>query len=96
MRYELIQGEGGKVTYMMKQKGANVLSATSAESAEWMLKQGKPHFSGEFAGYPLTADDVYFFAAKITEDKEAQTGAAEKAPAKASAKKKRLKDVVCE
>ena len=51
----------GKVRYLMKQSGANVVGETSVQSAMWMLKRGEVKRTDEFEGFPLTADGVYFF-----------------------------------
>lgn len=75
-----VMENAGKVVvkYLMKQKGGNVLGQTSPGSAMWMLtndRQRKARMSGEFPGYPLTADGVYFFDGEIDGDGAVDTDA---------------------
>ena len=74
------------VRYIMKQKNANVMAEMPMENALKMLQNQNVHASDLFDGYPVTADDVYFFAGEVEKP-------VEEAPKKP---KKRIKDVVCE
>ena len=86
-----------KYPYLMKQKNAVVTAETTLESALWMLKQGKVHQSDEFPGYPITANDEYFFAGEI-EQPACGSDYCEipELNDKPKQRKKRIKDVVCE
>ena len=79
MDYILTRLPNGKVSYLMKQKGANVTGETGLEAALWMLKDGEKKCGGvrrsdEFEGY-ITADGVYFFRGEVAESDQGNGGA---------------------
>ena len=68
MNFELKRDEKtGRVPYLYKNDVKHpVTGTTTYEAAMWQMQQGKAHLSGEYEGYPLTSDDVYFFAGEET------------------------------
>ena len=103
LNYILKRNADGTVDYLMKQKGCNVTGKTQFESALGLLRLAKKDVraSAEFPEYPITADGVYHFKGEYEEMEPPEIGAdglpmlatdGKKKPAK----KKRIKDVVCE
>lgn len=92
----------GKVKYIMKQKGGNVGSDTSVDSANWMLKEGKPRRSDEFPGYPIAVTtqngEEYFFAGEWEAEQSIFTDAQNDAEQSEAPRprKRRIKDIVLE
>ena len=76
----------GKVRYLMKQNGANVVGETSLESALWMLKQGKVRRSEAFEGFQVTSDGVYFFQSE--DDAETDGDGSADSPVSAGVRRK--------
>ena len=105
LNWVLKRNEEGKVHYLMKQKSCNVTGWTPAESALFVLREGKPRVSNEFPEFPLTSDGEYFFAAEYEQEELGSPDsivigadglpipAGDGAPKR---RKKRIKDAVCE
>ena len=68
MNFELKRDETtGRVPYLYRNDGKHpVTGTTSYETAMWQMQQGKAHVSKAYEGYPLTSDDMYFFAGEGT------------------------------
>lgn len=63
---------GGRVRYFARMNGALVGSETSADTARWMLAQGKPERSDEVEGYAVRVEvrgTEYLFAGEWPEKK---------------------------
>ena len=73
--YILNRDAEGKVGYLYVNDGKHpVVGRTKFENARWMIGNDKrkvPRMSGEYAGYPLTADGVYFFDGAIEQADDA-------------------------
>lgn len=101
MNYKL-NAQNGKVKYIAKQKGGNVGSDTSLDSAEWMLKEGKPHRSNEFPGYPIAVTvngNEYHFAGAWEAEQSIFTEASQNGAEReelSRPRRRRTKDIVLE
>ena len=60
----------GKVRYVMKQAGANVMAEMDEAKALEMLARGEARESGEVEGFGVTADGVYFFEREVDTSSE--------------------------
>lgn len=65
MNWKLTIQPNGKVRYMMENGAHPVLAETREESARWMLDRGHIHESEVFPGFPITADDKFFFEGEV-------------------------------
>lgn len=69
--YILNRDAGGMVGYLYVNDGKHpVVGRTKFENARWMIgndKRKAPRMSGEYPGFPLTADGVYFFDGTVSE-----------------------------
>ena len=76
--YILNRDENGMVRYLYgKDKRYPVVGRTKWESARWMLENDKTRelrMSEEYEGFPLTADEVYFFDGAIEHGAEEDGG----------------------
>lgn len=81
---KIIQHNGeAMVPYLMKQPTANVAGLMPPDKARILLAKGIPHKGRE--DYPITSDDVYFFAGCISDEETAE-------PTKPSRKTRRRKE----